>query len=589
MIKEKLLTLPKKPGCYLMKDKEGTIIYVGKAINLYNRVNSYFRGAHDYKTTKLVSSIVDFDYIVTKSEKEALILEYNLIKQYDPYFNIVFKDDKSYPYILLSDSPEPYVSIIRLKKNQKVKGRLFGPFPDVGAARNTLDILNKLYPTRKCERMQDSLCLYYHIKSCLGYCEIEADKNECKNIKNRITGFLKGETAETLKDLKTRMNEASENLNFEEALKYRDLINDINNVTSKQDVQINSKEDFDVFSYAVEDGYISITGLFIRNGKLLSSNRFIDYLICDAPNFVSSYIYQYYEINPKPKNLFVDNDILVYLDGAIEDLNVNTVSRGKKYQLLKQARLNSEEYLKQNRKIVTRKEDYSRNLEEEFKRIFKSDIKRIELFDNSHTGGVNTVAAMVVYKDFKPSKKDYRLFKLEEGADDLKSMKEVMYRRYFRVLSENLERPDLIIVDGARIQIEAAKEILTSLDLDITLCGLGKDDHHNTAYLMDAELNKIDIDPDSNLFFFLASMQDEVHRFAINYHKKLRQKNMYRSKLDGIEGLGEKSRLKLLRKYKTITNISRQSVEELSTVLPLKVAERLYNSLRENKNDTEPE
>ena len=589
MIKEKLLTLPKKPGCYLMKDKEGTIIYVGKAINLYNRVNSYFRGAHDYKTTKLVSSIVDFDYIVTKSEKEALILEYNLIKQYDPYFNIVFKDDKSYPYILLSDSPEPYVSIIRLKKNQKVKGRLFGPFPDVGAARNTLDILNKLYPTRKCERMQDSLCLYYHIKSCLGYCEIEADKNECENIKNRITGFLKGETAEILKDLKTRMNEASENLNFEEALKYRDLINDINNVTSKQDVQINSKEDFDVFSYAVEDGYISITGLFIRNGKLLSSNRFIDYLICDAPNFVSSYIYQYYEINPKPKNLFVDNDILVYLDGAIENLNVNTVSRGKKYQLLKQARLNSEEYLKQNRKIVTRKEDYSRNLEEEFKRIFKSDIKRIELFDNSHTGGVNTVAAMVVYKDFKPSKKDYRLFKLEEGADDLKSMKEVMYRRYFRVLSENLERPDLIIVDGARIQIEAAKEILTSLDLDITLCGLGKDDHHNTAYLMDAELNKIDIDPDSNLFFFLASMQDEVHRFAINYHKKLRQKNMYRSKLDGIEGLGEKSRLKLLRKYKTITNISRQSVEELSTVLPLKVAERLYNSLRENKNDTEPE
>ena len=589
MIKEKLLTLPKKPGCYLMKDKEGTIIYVGKAINLYNRVNSYFRGAHDYKTTKLVSSIVDFDYIVTKSEKEALILEYNLIKQYDPYFNIVFKDDKSYPYILLSDSPEPYVSIIRLKKNQKVKGRLFGPFPDVGAARNTLDILNKLYPTRKCERMQDSLCLYYHIKSCLGYCEIEADKNECENIKNRITGFLKGETAETLKDLKTRMNEASENLNFEEALKYRDLINDINNVTSKQDVQINSKEDFDVLSYAVEDGYISITGLFIRNGKLLSSNRFIDYLICDAPNFVSSYIYQYYEINPKPKNLFVDNDILVYLDGAIEDLNVNTVSRGKKYQLLKQARLNSEEYLKQNRKIVTRKEDYSRNLEEEFKRIFKSDIKRIELFDNSHTGGVNTVAAMVVYKDFKPSKKDYRLFKLEEGADDLKSMKEVMYRRYFRVLSENLERPDLIIVDGARIQIEAAKEILTSLDLDITLCGLGKDDHHNTAYLMDADFNKIEIDPDSNLFFFLASMQDEVHRFAINYHKKLRQKNMYRSKLDGIEGLGEKSRLKLLRKYKTITNISRQSVEELSTVLPLKVAERLYNSLRENKNDTEPE
>ncbi|MGN1406189.1 MAG: excinuclease ABC subunit UvrC [Erysipelotrichaceae bacterium] len=589
MIKEKLLTLPKKPGCYLMKNKEGTIIYVGKAINLYNRVNSYFRGAHDYKTTKLVSNIVDFDYIVTKSEKEALILEYNLIKQYDPYFNIVFKDDKSYPYILLSDSIEPYVSIIRLKKNQKVKGKLFGPFPDVGAARNTLDILNKLYPTRKCERMQDTLCLYYHIKSCLGYCEIAADENECKRIKNEIISFLKGDTSDILKELKNRMAEASENLNFEEALKYRDLINDINNVTSKQDVQINSKEDFDVFSYVAQDGYISITGLFIRNGKLLSSKRFIDYLVGDAQNFVSSYIYQYYELNPKPKTLFVDNDMLIYLEGAIEGLNIMTVTKGKKYQLLKQARLNSEEYLKQNKKIVTRKEDYSKNLEEEFKRIFKADIKRIELFDNSHTGGVNTVAAMVVYKDFKPSKKDYRLFKLQEGADDLKSMKEVMYRRYFRVLSEDLERPDLIIVDGARIQIEAAKEILNSLDMHIRLCGLGKDDHHNTAYLMDSELNKIDIDPDSNLFFFLASMQDEVHRFAINYHKKLRQKNMYRSKLDGIEGLGEKSRLKLLRKYKTIGNISKQSVEELSTVIPVKVAERLYNSLREKHDDTDTE
>lgn len=589
MIKEKLLTLPKKPGCYLMKDKDGAVIYVGKAINLYNRVNSYFRGAHDYKTTKLVSNIVDFDYIVTKSEKEALILEYNLIKQYDPYFNIVFKDDKSYPYILLSDCAEPYVSIIRLKKHQKVKGRLFGPFPDVGAARNTLDILNKLYPTRKCERMQDSLCLYYHIKSCLGYCEIEADKSECTNIKNKIISFLKGDTSDILKDLKNKMKEESENLNFEEASKYRDLINDINNVTSKQDVQINSKEDFDVFSYAVEDGYISVTGLFIRNGKLLSSKRFIDYLVGDAQNFVSSYIYQYYELNPKPKNLFVDSDMLIYLDGAIEGLSVNTVTKGKKYQLLKQAKVNSEEYLKQNKKIVTRKEDYSKNLEVEFQRIFKKDIKRIELFDNSHTGGVNTVAAMVVYKDFKPSKKDYRLFKLEEGADDLKSMKEVMYRRYFRVLSEDLERPDLIIVDGARIQIEAAKEILNSLDMDITLCGLGKDEHHNTAYLMDSELNKIDIEADSNLFFFLAAMQDEVHRFAINYHKKLRQKNMYRSKLDGIEGLGEKSRLKLLRKYKSINNISKQSVEELSTVLPVKVAERLYNSLREKHDDTDSE
>ena len=585
MIKEKLLTLPKKPGCYLMKDKNGTIIYVGKAINLYNRVNSYFRGAHDYKTTKLVSSIVDFDYIVTKSEKEALILEYNLIKQYDPYFNIVFKDDKSYPYILLSDSPEPYVSIIRLKKNQKVKGRLFGPFPDVGAARNTLDILNKLYPTRKCERMQDSLCLYYHIKSCLGYCEIEADKNECENIKNRITGFLKGETAETLKDLKTRMNEASENLNFEEALKYRDLINDINNVTSKQDVQINSKEDFDVFSYAVEDGYISITGLFIRNGKLLSSNRFIDYLICDAPNFVSSYIYQYYEINPKPKNLFVDNDILVYLDGAIEDLNVNTVSRGKKYQLLKQARLNSEEYLKQNRKIVTRKEDYSRNLEEEFKRIFKSDIKRIELFDNSHLFGKFSVSGMVVFKNGKPSKNDYRKFKiLVDSNDEYKMMHEVTYRRYFRVLSENLTRPDLIIVDGGIGQINIVREVINSLGMNIPVVGLKKNNKHNTNNLLAFDpIVELEIDKRSNLFYFLERMQDEVHNFTINYHKQIRSKGAIESILDNIEGIGNIRKKELLKKYKTISKLKMASLDELKEILPEKVAVGLKQFLEEYK------
>ena len=582
MIKDKLSTLPEKPGCYLMKDLNNKVIYVGKAINLKNRVNSYFRGAHDYKTTKLVSNIKDFDYIVTKSEKEALILEYNLIKQYDPYYNIVFKDDKSYPYILLSDNKEPYVNIIRLKKNQKVKGRLFGPYPDVGAARNTLDIINKLYPTRKCEKLKDKLCLYYHIGLCLGYCEKEIDESKGSEIKQNIIDFLSGNTQNLVKSLKAKMEDASNNFDFEEAIKYRDLINDISISVSKQDVQINSKESFDVFSYATADGYISITGLFIRNGKLLSSNRFIDFLVGDAENFVSSYIYQYYELNKKPKNLYVDKDLLVYLQGAFTDLNVATISRGKKYQLIKQARLNSEEYLKQNKKIVTKKDEYHDNLAVEFKRLFNQDINRIELFDNSHTAGTNTVAAMVVYENFKPAKKEYRLYKLQEGADDLKSMEEVLYRRYFKVLSEDLNRPDLIVVDGAKTQIEVAKKVLSSLNMDIKIAGLGKDEHHNTAYLMDENLNKISIDANSNIFFFLASMQDEVHRFAINYHKKLRTKNMYKSKLDGIEGLGPKLRTKLLRKYKTISNISMLTIEELNTVLPFKVAQRLYNRLREN-------
>ena len=499
-IKDKLSTLPKKPGCYLMKDKDGKVIYVGKAIILKNRVNSYFRGAHDYKTSKLVSNIADFDYIVTRTEKEALILEYNLIKEHDPYYNVIFKDDKSYPYILLRDSKEPALEVIRLKKrSKKVNGRLFGPYPDVGAARNTIDIINKLYPTRKCNPIKKELCLYYHIGQCLGYCKYDIDEKECEEMRKEIISFLCGNTSSILNNLKEKMNEATEALDFENAAVYRDLINDIRISTSRQAVEINQKESFDVFNYDVLDGMISITGLFIRNGLLLGSDKFIDYLVGDSENFVSSYIYQYYQINPKPKTLYIPKELETYLSG-LEDCEIKTVSKGKKYQLLKRAKDNSYETLRQNKDIVIGKSEYYNSIREELKRIFGKDIDRIELFDNSHTAGTNTVAAMVVYKDLKPSKKDYRLYKLEEGADDLKSMHEVLYRRYFRVLKDGLERPDLIIVDGGHNQIEVAKEVLSSLNMDISLCGLVKDDTHNTSFLMDDEFRRIDIEPDSKLF-----------------------------------------------------------------------------------------
>ena len=578
-IKDKLKTLPTKPGCYLMKDKNGKVIYVGKAIVLKNRVNSYFRGAHDYKTTKLVSNICDFDYIVVDSEKEALILEYNLIKKYDPYYNIVFKDDKSYPYILLKDSIEPCVEVVRLKKtSKKYKGRLFGPYPDVGAARNTLDIINKLYPTRKCKNLGKDYCLYYHIGQCLGYCKKDYDENLCLEAKKKITSFLCGDTSLVLNDLKKKMEESSDKLDFEGALTYRDLINDIKVSTSKQVVEISKKESFDVFNYDVLDGSIAITGLFIRNGILIGSDKHLDYLVGDEGNYVSSYIYQYYQINLKPKTLFVPEELLDYLKG-MDDIEVRSITRGNKYGLLKRAKVNSSESLRQNKDVLTSKYAYLDSVNNELERIFGSRINRIELFDNSHTAGTNTVAGMVVYKNLRPSKKDYRLYKLEDGADDLKSMKEVLYRRYFRVLKDNLERPDLIIVDGARNQIEMAKEVLESLGLDIKLCGLGKDDSHNTSYLMDNNFNKIDIDPKSNLFFFLTNCQDEVHRFAITYHKKLRNKSTYKSLLDDVEGLGPKLRVKLLKKYKSISNIKTLDVNELNTVLPVKVAERLYNKL----------
>ncbi len=577
-LKEKLKTLPKKPGVYLHKDKDGKVIYVGKAINLFNRVNSYFRGAHDYKTTKLVNNIADFDYIVTKSEKEALILEYNLIKEHDPKYNIVFKDDKSYPYILLKDCEEPYVSVVRIKKKSRYKGKLYGPFPDVGAARNMVELINKLYPSRKCDPLKKELCLYYHLKQCPGYCVKMIPKEESDEVKEKIVSFLNGDSGQILKDLKEKMNQCVEVLDYENAAYYRDLIEDVKQTNQKQDVQKNNRESFDVFNYHSEDGYIAITGLFVKHGRLLSSDKFIDYLVSDPVNFVTSYIYHFYENNEKPSKLYVPREIYEYLKDVYD---CATVSRGYKYQLLKQAKTNCFESLKQNRNIITGKEDYHEQLSEEFKRIFNKEIRTIELFDNSHTGGTDTVGAMVVYKDFKPSRKDYRLFKLQESADDLSSMREVLYRRYFRVLSEDLPRPDLLIVDGARIQIDIAKEILSSLNMDITICGLGKDDHHNTSYLMDRDYQIIDVRKDSNLFFFLSKMQDEVHRFAITYHRKLRQKSMYKSVLDDVKGLGEKSRMKLLRKYKSIANIRKLTLEELESVLNKKTAMELYNKLRE--------
>ena len=583
-IKDKLKTLPTKPGCYLMKDKNGKVIYVGKAIVLKNRVNSYFKGVHDYKTSKLVSNISDFDYIVVDSEKEALILEYNLIKKYDPYYNIVFKDDKSYPYILLKEGNIPHIEAIRLtKNNKKVKGNLFGPYPDVGAARNTVDLINKLFLSAKCKNLGKDLCLYYHIGQCLGYCKKDFDVKKSLEIKKEITSFLNGDTAKVLKDLKNNMEACSNKLDFERAKYYRDLIEDVKVSTSKQVVEINSKESFDVFNYDVLDGMISINGLFIRNGILQGNDKMLDYLVGDKENMVSSYIYQYYQINPKPKTLYVPSELLDYL--VIDDINIISSKRGNKKGLLDRARENAKENLRQNKDILLSKNKYYEDVNEELNKIFNRPINRIELFDNSHIAGTNTVGAMVVYKNLKPSKKDYRLYKLDEGADDLKSMHEMMYRRYLRVIKDDLERPDLIIVDGGKNQIEVAKKVLEELDLDILLCGLGKDDKHNTAYLMDKDLLKIDINPKSNLFLFLANAQDEVHRFAITYHKKLRSKATYKSILDDVEGLGEKYRLRLLKKYKSISKIRTLSIEELNSVLPINVATRLYNKLVEKNDD----
>lgn len=581
-LKNKLLTLPKKPGCYQMKNKEGRIIYVGKAINLFNRVNSYFRGAHDYKTTKLVSHIVDFDYLVTKNEKEALILEYNLIKEHNPEYNIMFRDDQSYPYILLNDCGAPFCRVVRLQKNKNFSGKLFGPYPNVGAARATVELINRLFPTRKCHPLKKELCLYYHIHQCLGYCVYHVPEQLLKNTRQKIISFLTGDIREMSLELEKNMNDAACNQQYEKAAEYRDLLESIRYVVKKQDVQTNNKEDFDVFNYALQDGYISINGFFIRQGKLLSSHKFIDYLVGDPENYVSSYLYHFYHVHKEAKCLYIEKEILRYIKDAFS-FPVKTVSRGQKLALLKQARQNAKIHLEQHRDMIEKKERYLIDAQQELKRIFGHVIHRIELFDNSHTAGKDTVAAMVVFKDLKPFKKEYRLFKIKDSADDIQSMKEVIYRRYFRLLRERKNFPDLIIVDGGRLQIKAAKEVLDSLGVDIALAGLEKDKHHDTRYLLNQNGEKIKIQKSSNLFFALANMQDEVHRFAVTYHKKRRQKSIYHSLLDDIVGLGPKRKLRLLKEFKSIENIRLATLEELEKHVPHKIALSIKEILQEKR------
>ncbi len=584
-LKEKLATLPGRPGSYQMKDKDGKIIYVGKAINLKNRVNSYFKGAHDHKTTKLVSEIADFEYIVTNSEKEALILEYNLIKEYDPKYNIIFKDDKSYPYILLEEGDIPYCRTVRITKKVRYKGEIFGPYPDATAANKTIDLLNKVFATKKCKNLPKEVCLYYHLGQCLGYCKGDVKKDDAIKIKEAIRRFLKGDNSEMLKDLKAEMLKAAEKEEYEKAAEFRDLIADIEYTTAqRQTVQVSRKESFDTFAYYVEDNYLSIVGLFIRDGRLIFKDLYIDHLYGDVKEEFISYIYQFYQRHLAPKVLYIDKELI---DGdELSELNVRSVTKGFAYQMLKKAKENAKIDLAQKLSIIKKDEAYTENIATEFKRILGLVPERIELFDNSHLGGKNTVAAMVVYENLKPNKKEYRLFRLEDSFDDLKSMHEVIYRRYFRVLSDDLKRPDLVIIDGGANQLKVAKEVIDSLGLDIKIVSLGKNEYHNTAYLLNSDGVIIDIDPKSQIFLFLASMQDEVHRFAISYNRRLRRKNAYASKLDDVKGLGKKRRLKLLRKFKSIKNIEALTLDELKKELPEAVALALYERLhKEGEED----
>lgn len=582
-IKHKLSLLPMEPGCYLMKNKDGKVIYVGKAKKLKNRVSSYFNGVHNYKTTKLVSNIADFDYIVTHSEKEALLLEINLIKDYAPQYNIMFMDNSYYPYIQLTKEKHPRLRIVRDAKDKKCKH--FGPFPDATAARETYKLLNRLYPLRKCEHLPKKTCLYASLNQCLAPCVNEIDPQVYQDISSKITKFIKGDTKEVIADLKAKMEAASEALNFEQAKEFRDLIRYIEHVTSKQHVQFSDQVDRDILGFYVDKGYLSIQLFFMRQGKLLSRDFNLMPIYDEEEDEIIRFIVDFYRQNTYPKELLVPNGIDKNLLEGILECKVVHPEKGNKADLVEMAMNNAQEMLEKKFMLMEKNEENTiRAIEQLGKLLGKPTPHRIELFDNSNIQGAYAVAGMVVFKDGVPSKNDYRKYKIKtvEGADDYASMKEVIYRRYLRVLTDGLEKPDLIIVDGGKGQIKSALEIIQLLNLDIYICGLSKDDRHQTALLLNQDGEIIDIDRKSPLFYLLTRMQDEVHRYAISFHRQVRAKSLIDSILDDVEGVGPKRKKQLLNHFGSVKRMKEASLESLEEVLPKQVAQNLYTRLHDN-------
>lgn len=568
------------PGCYLMKNTDGKVIYVGKARKLKNRVSSYFTGAHNYKTTKLVDHIWDFDYIVTGSEKEALLLEINLIKDYTPEYNIMFMDNTYYPYIELTDETHPRLKIVRKTKNKKNK--YFGPYPDATAARNTFKLLNKLYPLRKCNHVPDKPCLYYSLHQCLGPCINEVDKSQYDEIRKELISFIHGNTKSKIDELTEKMMTASENLQFELAKEYRDLIRSIEYVTAKQNVQFGDYKDRDILGYFIDKGYISIQLFFMREGKLLYHDFNLEPVGEDFEEDLIRFLVTYYQTHPEPYELLIPQDVDLELLTEILSCHVLQPQRGDKKSLVEMANKNAKEAL-EKKFLLKEKTDEKTILPiiELGQKLGIDTPHTIELYDNSNIQGAYAVAGMVVYKDGVLSKKDYRKYKIKtvEGPDDYASMKEVIYRRYYRLLMEQKEMADLIIVDGGLGQIKVAKEVIDSLNLSVHICGLSKDDKHSTAMLLDEDGNQVPIDTKSPLFFLLTRMQDEVHRYAISFHRQVRSKSLFSSILDEVEGIGEARKKKLLNHFKSVKKMKEASLEELEAVIPKNTAAKLYEVL----------
>lgn len=594
MLKEKLKTIPHLPGSYQMRNINNTVIYVGKAKDLYKRVNSYFKGNVTGKTAKMVSEVVDFTYITTSTEQEAFILELNLIKEYDPKYNILLKDDKSYPYIEYISKPYPKLKVSRyLSVKRKDKKLLFGPYPNAYAARKIVNLINRLYPLKKCEGMPKDVCLYFHIGECLGYCSKKIDKEALDKMEKDILEFLRGNDKILIDKIMEKINTFSNMLNFEAALELKKELDYIKVVLDKQKVELHDYINRDVISYYLDEGIVSVQILFVRNGKIVGGNNDKFYLISDILDEVNSYILKFYERHEVPKELLVEKDLSAEIIGNILGTKVVAPEKGKKKNLLNMAKENAKIALEQEITIIKNDEKRSVLANDELRKLLNMEVlNRIDSFDNSNLFGTYAVSGMVVFKNGKPAKKEYRKYKVSvDKNDDYNTMREVVYRRYYRCMVEQSEMPDLILVDGGVSQINACKSVLDELHLNIKVCGLRKDDHHRTNELVDGDtLNTIEIPRMSDVFHYLTRIQDEVHRYTITYHKTLRDKGSIGSLLDNIDGIGSVRKKELIKKYGSVKKMGEASVEELSLIIPETVAINLKKYLESrDKSDANKE
>ena len=587
MFKEELNLVPHLPGSYQMYNKDNVVIYVGKAKDLRNRLANYFIGKNTGKTEIMVSEIDHFEYIVTNSELEAFILELNLIKQYNPRYNILLKDDKSYPYIEYTRKPYPSLKVVRYLNIKKHKDKLlFGPFVNVYAARRIVNLINRLYPLKKCDTLGKNLCLYYHINECLGYCTKNVDQDKIKSMEEDIIKFLKGDEKIITDKLLEKIQFYSEQLNFEKAKDLKNELDYIKVVMEKQRVELHDNIDRDIINYYFDKGYLSIEIFFLRNGKLIGHNNKIIPVMEDYISELEYYIALYYNKHEIPKEVLVSNDINIELLNSMINTKFTTSLRGNKKKLLDMAYKNAKMNL-ENKLVLLEKESIRTNgANDELSRLLGINIYRIDIFDNSNIFGTFNVSGMVVFKNGLASKSDYRKYKITvDKNDDYNTMKEVIYRRYFRCLVEKSELPDLILVDGGKSQIHACLDTLKELNLRIKVCGLVKNDKHRTSDLMDGDtLNIYDIDKTSNLFHYLTRIQDEVHRYTINYHRSIRSKGSISSILDNVEGIGTKRKKELIKHFGSVKKISNATTLELKEFMPENVAINLHKYLENYKD-----